>query len=99
MLSCPAALHDVEDSNVQMYVARTGTSLDNETPDVTPTLPPAPAELPNLFVELLNSTRHLRNLEWNTYNNSNEVFERAFTEAGLTIPSIRHLVLPTPPSS
>lgn len=85
--SCPAALHDVEEFKVDICVHP--ASLEDFMNHVRNDPPP---DLPNAFVKVLSSMPRLRKLWWNTGENGNGAFEKAFTDANLTLPSVRHLV-------
>lgn len=86
MLDCPAALHDVEDFNVQIWISDGSYGIGFSESSQPPT------ELPRLFIERLRSMPRLQKLEWNTFSNGNDVFQEAFRKANLTLPSVRHLV-------
>ena len=86
MLDCPAAIHDAEDFNVQIWV----TEAKHDAGVMYSSRPPS--ELPNLFIETLKSMPRLQKLQWNTFGNANVVFQKAFVKANLTLPSVRHLV-------
>jgi len=85
-LDCPATIHDVEDIKFQSWITKGKHNLG-----MMESLDP-PYELPNPFVEVLESMPRLQKLEWNTFGNANKVFQRAFLEANLTLLSVRHLV-------
>ena len=87
MLECPAALNDVQSFKVQTYI-HNGKYTSGPKESSVP-----PADIPDLFVQALSSMPNLRKLEWNTFGNGNENFKKAFSDANLTLPSVRHLVL------
>lgn len=87
MLACPAAMQDVESFNVRIYASDGSHGIGY------PEMDNPPSELPNLFIEVLNSMPRLHKLEWNTFGKGDQVFRKAFTEANMNLPSVRYLNL------
>lgn len=81
ILNCPAALHDVEDLTIER------SFLDVKRPS-----PSAPVGIPDLFVKLLTSMPQLRRLEWTSFGHFEDMLEKTFAAANLTLPSVRYLL-------
>jgi hypothetical protein len=85
MKDCLAALHDVEHLYVDIYVHDGPYSTLQEASE-------PPAELPPLFADVLASMPRLAKLEWGIKADQTRVFEKAFGQRNLTLPSVQHLI-------
>lgn len=86
ILDCPAALHDVETFDVNIYVADGRYGSTYERPD-------PPKSIPGLFIDTMKSMPNLNRLNWQTWSVDSDNFRLAFQQANLTLSSVRHLRL------
>jgi hypothetical protein len=84
MRDCEAALQDAKYLKLDIYVHDSEYSTFNED-----TMPPA--ELPHLFADVLSMMPNLERLDWGVSGKSTKLFESAFAERNLVLPSIKHL--------
>lgn len=82
---CPAVLQDVETLHIYIYVHDSAYDTMTES-----TLPPT--ELPHLFAEVVSSMPNLKTLHWGISPESSHLFEAAFAEADVQLPTVKHLV-------
>ncbi|EPS36855.1 hypothetical protein H072_9677 [Dactylellina haptotyla CBS 200.50] len=81
---CPAALNDIENLQVDIYIPLDLDSDHKASP---------PPELLQLFVDVLNAMSNLRHVYWKTSGRGYKDFENAFSQANLTLTSVRSLEL------
>ena len=82
---CPAALQDVKTLHIYVYVH--DSKYDQLTESTLP-----PASLPALFAEVISSMTNLETLHWGISPESTHVFEAAFAEADVQLPTVKHLL-------
>jgi hypothetical protein len=87
MLDCPAALLDVTELYVDIFVHHDHDLFYESTNE--PSDPPD--ELPDLFADALLAMPNLRILHWGVPAPSSRPFERLFAERNLTLPGVRDL--------
>jgi hypothetical protein len=87
MLDCPAALLDVTELYVDIFVHHDHDLFYESTEE--PLDPPA--ELPSLFADALLAMPNLRILHWGVPAPRTRPFERLFVERNLTLPGVRDL--------
>lgn len=87
MLDCPAALLDVTELYVDIFVHHDHDLFYESTNEPSDPL----AELPGLFADALLAMPNLRILHWGVPAPSSRPFERLFVERNLTLPGVRDL--------
>ncbi|KAF2658106.1 hypothetical protein K491DRAFT_756364 [Lophiostoma macrostomum CBS 122681] len=86
--ACPAALDGVRHLYIDIYV-HSGDSLDNLLWYESETPSPSIAKL---FAEVLASMNNLERLDFGVSAAATPVFEKAFADVDLTLPSVKYLV-------
>lgn len=85
LLNCPAALFDVTELNIDIFVHH-GISYESTDEPFNP-----PVEAPRLFADALHAMPNLRRLRWTVPAPQTEEFARVFSERNLTLPAVREL--------
>jgi hypothetical protein len=85
MNNCPAALQDVRHLRLDIY------AHDSKWSDYAEDSIPPP-EVPQLFAEVLSSMTGLERLDFGVSGKASASFERAFTKANITLPSVTDIL-------
>jgi hypothetical protein len=93
MLRCPAAMNGVKELQVEIWIHRDIKGVhDNPIKAILQKESSNPdPKLANSFVELLLSMPNLECLQWETFGHGNAVFRKAFLNANVTLPFVKHL--------
>jgi hypothetical protein len=93
MLRCPAAMNDVKTLQVEIWIHQDiKTHHDNPIKGILLMESSSPdPKLAHSFIELLLSMPNLEYLQWETFGHGNAIFQTAFLDANITLPSVKHL--------